>query len=220
MARGLSERQIMRRATILSRARELMEERGYDGVTMRDLAERSGVALKTLYDIYGSKDDLLVKAIEERARLVFEGLDRDTGKVGFDRLMMIVETQWRGALEVPNLTKSVAPILNAQPGAFTIEDAYMKYHRRAIQEIAEAGELAPWADVDFLVRLMLVDQGPITILWSRDEISSDQLLDFTVMMMSQILYPATLGATREAIGRVLEDTYTKLRHWNVANMRA
>ncbi|MGE0666490.1 MAG: TetR/AcrR family transcriptional regulator [Sphingomonadales bacterium] len=215
MARGLSERQIMRRATILSRARELMEERGYDGVTMRDLAERSSVALKTLYDIYGSKDVLLAKAIEERARLVFEGLDRDTGKIGFDRLMMIVERQWRGALEVPNLTKSVAPILSAQPGAFTIENAYMRYHRRAVQEIADAGELAPWADVDFLVRLMLVDQGPITILWSRDEISSEQLLDFTVMMMCQVLYPAVLGATREAIGRTLEDTYIRLRSWRI-----
>ena len=67
---------------------------------------------------------------------------------------------------------------------------------------------------------MLVDQGPITILWSRGEITSDQLFDFTVMMMSQVLYPATLGATREAIGQVLETTYTKLRHWNVAYMRA
>jgi AcrR family transcriptional regulator len=215
VARGLSERQIMRRATILSRARELMEERGYDGITMRDLAERSGVALKTLYDIYRSKDELLAKAIEERARLVFAGLDKDTGRTGFDRLMMIADRQWRGALEVPNLTKSVAPILNTQPGAFTIEDAYMRYHRRAIQEIADAGELAPWADVDFLVRLMLVDQGPITILWSRDEITSDQLLDFTVMMMCQVLYPAVLGGTRDAIGRVLEETYTRLRSWGV-----
>ena len=123
MGRGLSERQIMRRATILSRAREIIEERGYDGVTMRDLADRSGVALKTLYDIYGSKDELLAKAIEERARLVFEGLDRATGKTGFDRLMMIIERQWRGALEVPNLTRSVAPILSAQPGAFTLAEA-------------------------------------------------------------------------------------------------
>ncbi len=213
MARGLSERQIMRRATILSQARELMEERGYEGITMRDLADRSGVALKTLYDIYGSKDDLLAQAVGERARLVFEGLDRDTGKVGFDRLMMIVERQWRGALEVPNLTKSVAPILNAQPGAFNIESAYMRYHRRAIQEIAEAGDLAPWADVDFLVRLMLVDQGPITILWSRNEISSEQLLDFTVMMMCQVLYPAVLGETKAAIALVLEATYTRLRNW-------
>jgi AcrR family transcriptional regulator len=213
MGRGLSERQIMRRATILSRAREIIEERGYDGVTMRDLADRSGVALKTLYDIYGSKDELLAKAIEERARLVFEGLDRSTGKTGFDRLMMIIERQWRGALEVPNLTRSVAPILSAQPGAFTIEDAYMKYHRRAIQEIAEAGDLAPWADVDFLVRLMLVDQGPITILWSRDEITSEQLLEFTVMMTCQVLYPATTGPTRDVIGKVLENAYTRLRHW-------
>lgn len=48
----------------------MIAEKGYSGVTMRELAEKSGVAYKSLYDLYGSKDNLLGKAIEERLRLV------------------------------------------------------------------------------------------------------------------------------------------------------
>ena len=61
----LTDRQKKRRADILTAARELIVEHGYDGVTMRELAARSDVALKTLYQQYENKENLLSRAVEE-----------------------------------------------------------------------------------------------------------------------------------------------------------
>ena len=55
----MTERQIRRREDILTAARKLITELGYDGVTMRQLAKESGVAPKTLYHQFQNKEKLL-----------------------------------------------------------------------------------------------------------------------------------------------------------------
>jgi AcrR family transcriptional regulator len=60
-----SERLIERHAMILEAARAELSLKGFHGVTMQGLAERAGVTKKTLYNVYGSKDQLLVTAISE-----------------------------------------------------------------------------------------------------------------------------------------------------------
>lgn len=46
-------------------ARELTEERGYDAVTVAEIASRAGVSVKTLFQHFGSKDELLVAELAE-----------------------------------------------------------------------------------------------------------------------------------------------------------
>ncbi|MCP2335668.1 TetR/AcrR family transcriptional regulator [Actinomadura rupiterrae] len=50
--------------TALRRALELFWERGYEGTSMADLVERTGVARASLYATFGGKHDLYVKALE------------------------------------------------------------------------------------------------------------------------------------------------------------
>ena len=58
-----SPRQLARRAAILEATRELLTKRGYEGTTVRDVAERARVAKGTLYNIYGGKDELIFAAV-------------------------------------------------------------------------------------------------------------------------------------------------------------
>ncbi len=58
------EHKAERRARILAAARELIAERGYDGITMRDLARASRVSVPTLYDLFGGKQALLLGELE------------------------------------------------------------------------------------------------------------------------------------------------------------
>ena len=60
-----SPRQVARHQAILSAARAALAARGYDGVTMNALADAAGVTKKTLYNLYGSKDDLLLAAVSD-----------------------------------------------------------------------------------------------------------------------------------------------------------
>ncbi len=46
-------------------ARELTEERGYDDVTVAEIAARAGFSVKTLFQHFGSKEELLVAELSE-----------------------------------------------------------------------------------------------------------------------------------------------------------
>jgi AcrR family transcriptional regulator len=60
------------RARVRQAALELFGEKGYDGASMSELAERVGVAKPSLYNYYRSKDDLLLDLVEEGLRLWVE----------------------------------------------------------------------------------------------------------------------------------------------------
>ncbi len=57
--------QLARRAKIIEAVIELIAEVGADAVQMRDVAQRSGVALGTLYRYFSSKERLLAAALED-----------------------------------------------------------------------------------------------------------------------------------------------------------
>ena len=61
----MTSRQLVRRATIIEAVIELIAEVGAEAVQMRDVAQRSGVALATVYRYFSSKDHLLAAALED-----------------------------------------------------------------------------------------------------------------------------------------------------------
>lgn len=61
--RVLSAEQAGRRDQVIQSAMELAEAGGYDAVIMKTVAERSGVALATLYRWFASKDHLLTEVL-------------------------------------------------------------------------------------------------------------------------------------------------------------
>jgi AcrR family transcriptional regulator len=62
---GIRERQKSRtRERLRAAARELFEERGYDGVTVAEIATRGHVSVKTLFQHFGSKEELLMAELD------------------------------------------------------------------------------------------------------------------------------------------------------------
>jgi AcrR family transcriptional regulator len=57
--------QLVRRAKIVEAVIALINEVGADAVQMRDVAQRSGVALGTVYRYFNSKEHLLAAALED-----------------------------------------------------------------------------------------------------------------------------------------------------------
>lgn len=62
-----------RRLRILKHAQDLLQETGVEGFTIRELTRRADVAQRTLYNVFGSKEDIVASAIDEH----FAGLMRD-----------------------------------------------------------------------------------------------------------------------------------------------
>jgi AcrR family transcriptional regulator len=59
-----------RRSQILATIRRLLTEHGFDGLTMRRIAEASGHAVQTIYSLVGSRDEAILEAINEYVRYV------------------------------------------------------------------------------------------------------------------------------------------------------
>jgi AcrR family transcriptional regulator len=63
--RAMTSRQLVRRAKLIEAVIELVREVGPGAVQMRDVADRSGIALGTLYRYFSSKEHLLAEALCE-----------------------------------------------------------------------------------------------------------------------------------------------------------
>jgi len=60
----VTEQKLERRARILAAARELIAQRGYEALSMRELAAHCRVSVPTLYNQFGGKQALLAAAVE------------------------------------------------------------------------------------------------------------------------------------------------------------
>lgn len=68
--RGATKGKVSRRDTIMDVGIALAEAGGYDNVRQREVAERAGIALGTLYKSFRSKEDILVAALEREAQVI------------------------------------------------------------------------------------------------------------------------------------------------------
>ncbi len=62
--------QRLRRAQILATIRRLLVEQGVEGVTVRGIAQASGHAVQTIYNLVGPRDQAIAEAISEYTRYV------------------------------------------------------------------------------------------------------------------------------------------------------
>jgi AcrR family transcriptional regulator len=63
--RAATQRSIDRGSTLIRAAAALLERSGGDGFTVQDVADETGQSLRTLYQYFESKDDLLLAVFEE-----------------------------------------------------------------------------------------------------------------------------------------------------------
>jgi AcrR family transcriptional regulator len=93
---------------IVETAVELAEDGGFEAVRLRDVADRAGVALGTLYRRFRSKEDLLAAALERDS----EELERrilarpPRGDTAAERVTGFFAAGTRGLCRRPNLTRA------------------------------------------------------------------------------------------------------------------
>lgn len=83
--------QLARRTRILEEVADLIAEVGADAVQMRDVAQRSGVALATLYRYFSSKENLLAAALEDWQKRLTRRVLAGGGPVAADPLPAVLD---------------------------------------------------------------------------------------------------------------------------------
>jgi AcrR family transcriptional regulator len=118
--RRLTAPQQERRDRILTVARELAAGGGYDAVVMRDVAERSGVALGTLYRYFASKDHLLAEVLVAWGGELEDGLRRSPARGELrERITSTLERAGRTVQQEPVLAAAVTQALLSRDPAVT-----------------------------------------------------------------------------------------------------
>src|SRR6201996_1683159 len=83
-----------KREHILVVAEQLFGEKGFDGTSVRDIAQAAGVNLAMISYYFGSKEKLLEAMVEFRAGYVFgilEELNKDESLSSWDKIDRLVE---------------------------------------------------------------------------------------------------------------------------------
>lgn len=106
---SLTERQNERRDRVLHAALSLAAEGGYDAVQMRAVAERSEVAIGTVYHYFSSKDHLLASALlmlnQQQADQV--ALSPPTGKTTLERMRSLLGNMTDSMAKNPHVSAAL-----------------------------------------------------------------------------------------------------------------
>ena len=208
--KGLTERQIRRREGILAAARELITKHGFDGVTMRELARDSGVTPKTLYSLFESKERLLLTAVEERYRYLYQMIDEAHFEHGIDRLFYIIETVAETTRKNAEYAKALAPILSQESVSPITAIRKAAYHR-AVQQIADEGDFQDWVDVGLINKvvyqqIIMVGQSR----WYAREAAKKSTMEMTTLDLALVLRSVTEGYTHARTTEVIKDIQVKV----------
>jgi TetR/AcrR family transcriptional regulator, cholesterol catabolism regulator len=115
-ADALTTSQAARRERVLAAALELGAAGGYEAVQMRDVAQRAGVALGTIYRYFSSKDALLAAAMvlwmEDLERRV--GRRAPTGSTTAERVVDVLHRATSTMERQPALAEAVITALTSE----------------------------------------------------------------------------------------------------------
>lgn len=208
--KGLTERQIKRREGILSAARKMLTKHGVDGVTMRGLAKESGVAPKTLYHQFGSKEKLLRTAVEERFRYYYRMIDEEEIAHGIERLYFIVDTE--AATKKKNLqyARAMTPIVSSEPKD-TFGFIRMRTYRKAIDQIATEDDFVPWINLDLLAAVVYRQLSSTVYLSRLQSVDWKLVPAISKYELSLTLYPVTRGYSQKKAGAMLKSMQKMLK---------
>lgn len=167
------------RSAIIDNARRLFAERGYGGVTNKELAEAAGITTGALYHYVESKLDLYVTVHHDMQRRVYgrfveavEGSDTFLG-------------QFEGMLEA-------AHRMNVEDHTLALFVGTVRNDMRRFPEIAERLARADAARDDFFVRI--VDTGVATGEVRPDD--RERMVEFIRIMLIGLTEGASQGTAQ------------------------
>ncbi|MDF2512274.1 MAG: hypothetical protein K0S04_2140 [Herbinix sp.] len=118
---------------ILNEALSLFSVKGYDGVSMSDIAETVGIKAASIYKHYSGKEDIfnsIVKSFEERTESIFNPVLDDDSKymnISLELLIGMIKQTFQIYASDPFLSKCRKLFMISSYGWPEIGDVYAKY---------------------------------------------------------------------------------------------
>lgn len=201
----VTEQKLERRQRILETARALIGERGYRGVTMRELASSCRVSVPTLYNLFGGKNELLAAAVESHLRSLLAGVPARTGRRGHRRALALIEQCGKEVAREPSYHRSLieafAGARETGPLQVALTVELSEALSGALAEMQGDGHLEAWADCRLMAGHMTAACISASVVWAMGGLGDDALGASMVYAACMMLLGVAIGPARREIER-------------------
>jgi TetR/AcrR family transcriptional regulator, cholesterol catabolism regulator len=194
----LTPRQAERRERILRTVREHLSRFGYDGLSMRDIADAADVSPTTLYNQFKNKDGLVLAAQQD----VLEQLGRtviDSHTAGIRRLIVTAEVIADQVVRTPRYAEAMTRMLlnsdPADPISGMLFSDVIRRNRMLLEEMKSLNEIHKDTEVEQFARHLTSDSWGTLLLWMKGFLALQDLKEASVRKLLLTLLPVMTPKT-------------------------
>ena len=195
-----------RRERILHSTRDQLSQFGYEGLSMRELAVIADVSTSTLYNLYQSKDALILAALEDQLAEI-NAVVVKTNTSGLGRYVARVEAVADQIVETPKYAEAMGKMLfsaDAQdPIVQLLIGTSLSFNREELAEMAVSGELRLETDRDFLARLLSSVGWSTVLMWMKGYVALHDFKQEYVRNAVTIMLPYVTQAAELRLRQLL-----------------
>jgi AcrR family transcriptional regulator len=210
-----SEQKAERRERILGSAREMIGARGYESLTMRDLALTARVTVPTIYNLIGGKEAVLFAAVEEQTAQFLAAIEYDRKPDAGSRALAVVDSCTRELLRMPRYYRSLLAILlrseSAREMRELVDRALVGEFETALEQMRDAGELVGWVDPTTTARSLTEQLEFISMGWAGGQLGSRQFPDAAIYGVGLMLLGVASGASHHELSSRIEHAQHRIR---------
>jgi len=210
--RALTPRQEIRREKILSAARKLVASQGYEGMVMSDLAVIAGVSPTTLYNLFNTKDELLLEALRGLIVKNYERVGKVPEDTGWKYLLKVAENgAWLRSSEPEFGVAITDALLRAKPGdplTKLLFEGVREDFLRSLTKMKSKGVLLDEVDPAHLATILVGNYWSTFILLNKGIERNKQLFLSTKINMLSLLASSSRGEAKQQI----EDYLSQIWH--------
>lgn len=200
---------IERRRRILEETRQVIAEQGITALNMNDIGRRAGVAKRTLYNAFQTRERMIAAAIQEYfeeyvSRITFT---QPSGTLlhNLERMISVVQRNRR----IPNYIRAIMSLYFSPE---VDEDIWLAMHsiatrqnRAWIENLAAGKQLQAWVEVDTLVDDLVRLEYAMINDWARGRIPDDAIIVRLITSYLTLIHGAVRGAARKEVEAMLKD---------------
>lgn len=220
-AKGVSRSQvysspliIARRNRILDETRKMIGKQGIASISMDEVAKRAGVAKRTLYNAFQSKEHLIALAINKYFEDYVSKIDYSTENATLEWMIERLIIVAKRNLQIKNYSRALMNIYysaDVDPEIRqVIHEIASKSHEVWINELARKNQLQPWLDAEGLTDMLVRYRYATAHSWTEGRIPDDRFLRELLVGFLTFMAGATIGTARKEILAALADIDERL----------
>lgn len=217
------EQKAERRARILAAARTIIAERGYDGLTMRGLAEASRVSVPTLYNLFGGKLAILAGELDESFAAVTAALGAVRTGSFAERALAGCEAATADLLHAPMYARALCDVFLTSPETEPLrrgfEQRYVELIAAQLEDGRRAGDVAEWIDPEAVARREYAHYIQAMIQWARGDYDDRQFRAVALYGLCLILLGIASDGPRAQLERLAQELQDEMAARDAAAKR-